>query len=169
MGSESARIGAAELEGQVPPHAEHDDLLVKVPPLEKILRRRRFDHPGRYGGLPASSSVCTRTVGESLAGGKARPYHTLLQYHTLEAKPRPTGDCIRVITIPAKLAVIVDVGRYRRGPVRCHSGTDDRAVVFFVRSDEGVRGIWLTGKSRYDRQNAVLVFMFPGRLQCRLN
>ena len=28
----------AELEGQVPPHAEHDDLLVKVPPLEKILR-----------------------------------------------------------------------------------------------------------------------------------
>jgi len=50
-----------ELEGQVPPDAEHDDLMVKVPPHEKILCRRRFDHPGRYAGVPAFSSICTRT------------------------------------------------------------------------------------------------------------
>jgi hypothetical protein len=50
-----------ELEDQVPPDAEHDDLMVKVPPHEKILCRRRFDHPGRYAGVPAFSSICTRT------------------------------------------------------------------------------------------------------------
>jgi hypothetical protein len=49
------------LQGQVPSHAEHDDLRVKVPPLEKILWRSRLDHPGRYGGVPVFSSVCTRT------------------------------------------------------------------------------------------------------------
>jgi hypothetical protein len=62
FGHHPDQVTGAQLEGQVPPHAEHDDLPVKVPPLEKILRRRPFDHPGRYGGVSAFSSVCTRTL-----------------------------------------------------------------------------------------------------------
>jgi hypothetical protein len=46
FGHHPDQVTGAQLEGQVPPHAEHDDLPVKVPPLEKILRRRPFDHPG---------------------------------------------------------------------------------------------------------------------------
>src|ERR1700735_5271729 len=32
-----------------------------MPPLEEILCRGRFRHPGRYGSAPVFSSVCTRT------------------------------------------------------------------------------------------------------------
>ena len=34
--------------------------VIKVPPLEKIFHRRRFDYPGRYAGVTAFSSVCAR-------------------------------------------------------------------------------------------------------------
>src|SRR2546421_18312 len=42
------RSAGTELKGQVPPHAQHDDFLIEVSPLEEILCRRRFDHAGPY-------------------------------------------------------------------------------------------------------------------------
>ena len=61
LGHHLDKVAGAEFKGQVPPHAQHDDLLVKMPPLEEILCRGRFRHPGRYGSAPVFSSVCTRT------------------------------------------------------------------------------------------------------------
>jgi hypothetical protein len=46
-----------ELESEVPSHTQNDDLLVKVPPLEQILCRGLFRHPGRYGCAPVFSSL----------------------------------------------------------------------------------------------------------------
>ena len=62
LGHHLDKVAGAEFKGQVPPHAQHDDLLVKMPPLEEILCRGRFRHPGRYGSTLVFSSVCTRTV-----------------------------------------------------------------------------------------------------------
>ena len=64
LGHHLDQVAGAEFKGQVPPHAQHDDLLVKMPPLEEILCRGRFRHPGRYGSAPGFSSVCTRTPQE---------------------------------------------------------------------------------------------------------
>jgi len=55
-------IAGAELKRQIPPDAEDDDFLVKVPPFEEILCRGRFRHPSRYRQAPRVSTVCTRTV-----------------------------------------------------------------------------------------------------------
>jgi Transposase IS116/IS110/IS902 family len=63
------QVAGAEFKGQVPPHAQHDNLLVKMPPLEEILCRGRFRHPGRYGSAPGFSSVCTRTLRRLLKAG----------------------------------------------------------------------------------------------------
>ena len=38
------QVTGAELEGEIPSYAEHDDFLVKVPSLEQILCRGRFRH-----------------------------------------------------------------------------------------------------------------------------
>jgi hypothetical protein len=61
LGHHLDQVAGAEFKGQVPPHAQRDDLLVKMPPLEEILCRGRFSHPGGYGSAPDFSSVCTRT------------------------------------------------------------------------------------------------------------
>ena len=61
LGHHLDQVAGAEFKGQVPPHAQHDDLLVKMPPLEEILCRGRFRHPGSYRSIPSFSSVCTRT------------------------------------------------------------------------------------------------------------
>jgi hypothetical protein len=55
-------IAGAELERQLPPDAQDDDFLVKVPPFEEILCRGRFRHPSRYRQTPRVSTVCTRTI-----------------------------------------------------------------------------------------------------------
>jgi hypothetical protein len=55
-------IAGAELKRQIPPHAQDDDFLVKVPPFEEILCRGRFRHPSRYRKTPSVSTVCTRTA-----------------------------------------------------------------------------------------------------------
>src|SRR4029077_14030187 len=62
LGHHLDKVAGAEFKGQVPPHAQHDDLLVKMPPLEEILCRGRFRHPGCYGSAPVFSSVSTRTL-----------------------------------------------------------------------------------------------------------
>ena len=41
-------VTGAELKCEIPSHTQNDDLLVKVPPLEEILCRGRFRHPGSY-------------------------------------------------------------------------------------------------------------------------
>jgi hypothetical protein len=51
----------------VPTLNEETHILDTIQSLQ-ILRRRRFDHPGRYGGLPAFSSVCTRTRKSTVYG-----------------------------------------------------------------------------------------------------
>src|SRR5580700_7398398 len=61
LGHHLDKVAGAEFKGQIPPDAQDDDLLVKMPPLEEILCRGRFRHPGRYGSAPVFSSVCTRT------------------------------------------------------------------------------------------------------------
>ena len=55
-------IAGAELKRQIPPDAQDDDFLVKVPPFEEILCRGRFRHPSRYRQTPRVSTVCTRTL-----------------------------------------------------------------------------------------------------------
>jgi hypothetical protein len=55
-------VTGAELKRQIPPDAQDDDFLVKVPPFEEILCRGRFRHPSRYRKTPSVSTVCTRTV-----------------------------------------------------------------------------------------------------------
>jgi hypothetical protein len=47
------QITAAELEPEIPPHAQRDELVIEVPSLEEILRRGRFDHAGRYRAQPS--------------------------------------------------------------------------------------------------------------------
>jgi hypothetical protein len=64
LGHHSDEIAGAELIRQIPPDAQDDDFLVKVPPFEEILCRGRFRHPSRYRKTPSVSTVCTRTVGE---------------------------------------------------------------------------------------------------------
>src|ERR1700740_1804528 len=49
LGHPLAQVTGTEFESEVPSHTQNDDLLVKVPPLEQILCRGRFRHPGRYG------------------------------------------------------------------------------------------------------------------------
>jgi hypothetical protein len=49
LGHHLDQVAGGEFIGQLPPHAQHDDLLIKMPPLEEILCRGRFRHPGRYG------------------------------------------------------------------------------------------------------------------------
>ena len=51
------QITAAELAPEIPPHAQHDDLVIEVPSLEAILCRGRFDHAGRYRAQPSFSSL----------------------------------------------------------------------------------------------------------------
>jgi len=46
-----------ELKGQVPSHAQHDDLVIELPSLKEILCRRRFDHAGHYRRKPSFSSL----------------------------------------------------------------------------------------------------------------
>jgi hypothetical protein len=53
-------IAGAELKRQIPPDAQDDDFLVKVPPFEETLCRGRFRHPSRYRQTPRVSTVCTR-------------------------------------------------------------------------------------------------------------
>src|ERR1700758_5157557 len=62
LGHHLDEIAGAELKRQIPPHAQDDDFLVKVPPFEEILCRGRFRHPSRYRKTPSVSRVCTRTV-----------------------------------------------------------------------------------------------------------
>ena len=38
------KVTGAELEGEIPSYAEHDDFLVKVPALKELLRRGGFRH-----------------------------------------------------------------------------------------------------------------------------
>ena len=38
------QVSGAELEGEIPSHAEHDDFLVKVPTFEELLCRSGFRH-----------------------------------------------------------------------------------------------------------------------------
>jgi hypothetical protein len=54
-------IAGAELKREMPPDAQDDDFLVKVPAFEEILCRGRFRHPSRYRQTPRVSTVCTRT------------------------------------------------------------------------------------------------------------
>jgi Zincin-like metallopeptidase len=61
LGHHLDEIAGAELKRQIPPHAQDDDFLVKVPPFEEILCRGRFRHPSRYRKTPSVSTVCTRT------------------------------------------------------------------------------------------------------------
>jgi hypothetical protein len=65
-------IAGAELKRQIPPHAQDDDFLVKVPPFEEILCRGRFRHPSRYRKTPSVSTVCTRTLVDTLGMVVAR-------------------------------------------------------------------------------------------------
>jgi hypothetical protein len=62
LGHHLDEIAGAELKRQIPPDAQDDDFLVKVPPFEEILCRGRFRHPSRYRKTPSVSTVCTRTV-----------------------------------------------------------------------------------------------------------
>src|SRR5271157_6325090 len=62
LGHHLDEIAGAELKRQIPPHAQDDDFLVKVPPFEEILCRGRFRHPSRYRQTPRVSTVCTRTL-----------------------------------------------------------------------------------------------------------
>jgi hypothetical protein len=48
LGHHLDEIAGAELKRQIPPDAQDDDFLVKVPPLEEIPCRARFDHANRY-------------------------------------------------------------------------------------------------------------------------
>ena len=57
LGHHLDEVTGTELESEVPSHTQNDDLLVKVPPLEQILCRGRFRHPGRYGCAPVFSSL----------------------------------------------------------------------------------------------------------------
>ena len=57
LGHHLDQVTGTELESEVPSHTQNDDLLVKVPPLEQILCRGRFRHPGRYGCAPVFSSL----------------------------------------------------------------------------------------------------------------
>src|SRR4029077_19566896 len=57
LGHHLDQVTGTELESEVPSHTQNDDLLVKVPPLEQILCRGRFHHPGRYGCAPVFSSL----------------------------------------------------------------------------------------------------------------
>ena len=62
LGHHSDEIAGAEFKRQIPPDAQDDDFLVKVPPFEEILCRGRFRHPSRYRKTPSVSTVCTRTL-----------------------------------------------------------------------------------------------------------
>ena len=57
LGHHLDQVTGTELQSEVPSHTQNDDLLVKVPPLEQILCRGRFRHPGRYGCAPVFSSL----------------------------------------------------------------------------------------------------------------
>jgi hypothetical protein len=57
LGHHLDEVTGTELKRQVPPHAQHDYLLVKMPPFEEILCRGRFRHPGRYGSASVFSSL----------------------------------------------------------------------------------------------------------------
>jgi hypothetical protein len=57
LGHHLDQVTGTEVESEVPSHTQNDDLLVRVPPLEQILCRGRFHHPGRYGCAPVFSSL----------------------------------------------------------------------------------------------------------------
>src|ERR1700719_4941824 len=62
-------VTEAQFKCDVPSHTQNDDLLVKVPSLERILCRGRFRHPGSYRRIPSLSTVCTRTFLEVTDNG----------------------------------------------------------------------------------------------------
>jgi hypothetical protein len=57
-------------------------------------RRRRFDHPRRYGGVPAFSSVCTRTLECGRCRGRSAPSLNSYDYRT------PAAFDLIVATLP---------------------------------------------------------------------
>jgi hypothetical protein len=61
------QIAGAELKRQIPPDAQDDDFLVKVPPCGEVQCRGRFSHPSRYRKTPSVSTVCNRTFVSSFA------------------------------------------------------------------------------------------------------
>jgi hypothetical protein len=86
-------IAGAEFKRQIPPDAQDDYFLVKVPPFEEILCRGRFRHPSRYRKTPSSSTVCTRihsigrtsasTIGDRHQGLSGQVVHERLQVDVL--------------------------------------------------------------------------------------
>jgi hypothetical protein len=54
-------IAGAQLKRQIPPHAQHDDFVVKMTALEKFPCRSRFRHPDDYRGIRILSTLSTRT------------------------------------------------------------------------------------------------------------
>jgi hypothetical protein len=53
-----------EFKCDVPSHTQNDDLLVKMPPLEQILCRGRFRHPGTYRTIPSLSTSLHQNLPE---------------------------------------------------------------------------------------------------------
>ena len=70
LGHHLDEIGGAELKRQIPPDAQDDDFLVKVPPFEEILCRGRFRHPSRYRKTPSVSTLLA--VGRDLHPGQGQ-------------------------------------------------------------------------------------------------
>ena len=84
------QVTGAELERQVTPHAQDNNLLVEMPAPEEILCRGRFRHPSRYRMTPSVSTVCTRTLSTRGAFSRWRPFHTTERLRSL--MPWPTGS-----------------------------------------------------------------------------
>src|SRR6202008_4203903 len=57
LGHHLDQVTGAQLKRQVPPHAQHDDFVVKMTALEKFPCRGRFLHTGRYRREPSFSSL----------------------------------------------------------------------------------------------------------------
>ena len=57
LGHHLDQVTGAELECQVPPHAQDNNFLVEMPTPEEFLHRGRFCHSSRYRRTPSLSSL----------------------------------------------------------------------------------------------------------------
>src|SRR6266481_2116265 len=57
LGHHLDQVTGAELECQVPPHAQDNNFLVEMPTPEEFLHRGRFCHSSRYPRKPSLSSL----------------------------------------------------------------------------------------------------------------
>ena len=84
----------------LPPHAQHDYLLVKMPPFEEILCRGRFRHPGRYGSASVFLSLHQNQESHVLRRGVERVAISLPGFQNIFGQRALKWMCYAPNTIP---------------------------------------------------------------------